>query len=739
MESIKYELKNIGTSVIFLTYQTASDGLWFYQTPLNPGQTRNIWVKPGTLIYTGPESNLQGITAYQVVTQNFASEMPTLCPSPTPTVTPTITPTVSITPTTTVTPTVTETVTPTVTPTVTSTVTPTVTTTVTPTETVTPTPTITPTSTFPFCGIYLNSVSYVNPSTYEWSYDFTNLSNNCDQLFLEFSEDLGITWSATSVGCVSPQVFNVGFELDSATVQFRITQVCNGGETVYSNVKEYPVTPSPTPTSTLTPTPTVTPTFPECGIVLDSITYVSGQIWEYQFTNLVANCNEIFLSYSQDGGDTWSATTAINCTSPQTYDVGENLSGNVLFRITQQCDNQPASTSILGLTINGVEITSYIFNGSIGAGFQATTLYPVTGDTTIDFTSVLGVTTGGTIDIPVTIVIPSGETGGFTQLYLAGYDYNSLDGSILLTNLTYTGTGTFSFASNPIFNASPTPTPTPTITPTPTVTETLTPTPTVTQTQTPTETPTMTPTETLTPTPTETLTPTPTETPTMTPTPTITPTSPLQVFNITYDVLDVYVACSGLGTPITLYAFDPLFDQNTNYYNDPSGIVTIDLSGFYKNGGDVVQLNSTGQIISSFNLCSALPSPTPTPTETPTQTPTQTPTMTPTATFGYYTYSLGTGSTESLACNGFYSAPNTIYGAVAGGIGPNDGEYLFTDTILNTLAPNGYYSNGTAWFLVSGGLGQITSSSPNGCIPLITATPTPTTTTTPTPTPTPIP
>jgi hypothetical protein len=734
MESTKYELKNIGTSIIFLTYQTASDGLWFYQIPLNPGQKRTIWVKPGTLIYTGPESNLQGITTYQVVTQNFASEMPTLCPSPTPTVTPTITPTVSITPTTTVTPTVTETVTPTVTatitPTVTETVTPTPTITATVTETVTPTPTLTqtPTSTFPYCGIHLDSVNYISPTTYEWEYHFTNLPINCNQLFLEFSEDGGVNWSATTAGCYTPQIFNVGFELDG-TVLFRITQVCDDLSTVYSNELSYPVTPTPTVTSTLTPTPTVTPTFPECGIVLNDVTYVSGQIWEYQFTNLPGNCEEIFLSYSKDGGNVWSATTAINCSSPQTYDVGEDLSGNVLFRVTQQCPSQPTSSSILGLIINGITITSYIFNGSIGAGFEATSQYPVDSNVTFFFTASLGITSGGTFDITTSVTIPSGQTSGFEQTYWGGENYNDLDGNITLNNVTYyqTGTEVFSIASNPIFNASPTPTMTPTMTPTPTVTETLTPTPTETETPTPTptetltptptETPTETPTNTPTETPTNTPTETPTETPTNTPTPTMTPTptSPLQVFNSTYDVLDVYVACSGLGTPITLYAFDSLFDQNTQFYNDPSGIVTIDLSGFYKNGGDVVQLNSTGQIISSFNLCSALPSPTPTPTVTSTMTPTPTTTLTPTPTIGYYLYSLGTGATFSDACTNFGSSPINIYAPPVGGIGPNDGEYLYTNTLVNVPAPNGYYSNGTGWFLVTGGLGQITSSLPNGC------------------------
>ena len=641
MESIKYELKNIGTSVIFLTYQTASDGLWFYQTPLNPGQKRTIWVKPGTLIYTGPESNLQGITTYQVVTPNFASEMPTLCPSPTPTVTPTITPTTSVTPTVTatvtatVTPTVTATVTPTETLTPTPTITPTETLTPTPTETLTPTPTLTPTSTFPYCGIVLNSVNYISPTTYEWEYDFTNLSINCNQLFLEFSEDNGLNWSATTAGCVSPQTFNVGFELYN-TVLFRITQVCDSGETVYSNELSFPVTPTPTPTSTLTPTPTVTPTFPECGIILDDVTYVSGQIWEYQFTNLVANCNEIFLSYSKDDGDTWSATTAINCTSPQTYDVGENLSGNVLFRITQQCDNQPASTSIIGLTINGVEITSYIFNGSIGAGFQATTLYPVTEEFITDFVAVLGVTTGGTIDIPVTIVIPSGETGGFTQLYLAGDDYNSLDGSITLTGITYTGTGTFSFASNPIFNASPTPTPTMTQTPTITPTVSITPT--------------MTPTETITPTPTETPTPTPPDTQPATPTPTATPTeTPIpelyQSYNysITNNDLDsatgntVYSAYNNNVVVIITdgYNCGNTTIRNFTYSFNAAGssyiswivslITSVPTIGYYQDDVLVtVGLSSTQTVNPTVPCQGVLPTPTPTPTKTTTPTPTPT-------------------------------------------------------------------------------------------------------------------
>ena len=130
--------------------------------------------------------------------------------------------------------------------------------------------------------------------------------------------------------------------------------------------------------------------------------------------------------------------------------------------------------------------------------------------------------------------------------------------------------------------------------------------------------------------------------------------------------------------------------------------------------------------------------PTPTITETPTNTPTTTPTNTPTPTFAYYTYSLGTGATPNEACIAYSSSPTTIYGTVSGGIGPNVGESLYeTPGIpLTDAVPDGYYSNGTAWFLVSGGSGLITSSDPNGCV---TPTPTPTPTTTPTPTGTVIP
>jgi hypothetical protein len=196
-------------------------------------------------------------------------------------------------------------------------------------------------------------------------------------------------------------------------------------------------------------------------------------------------------------------------------------------------------------------------------------------------------------------------------------------------------------------------------------------------------------------------------------------------------------ACES-GVQTELYGFFPLFDDNTQFYNDPSGVVVSDMSGFYSNQLSVIELDSTGAVIGSFNLCSSLATPTPTASSTSTPTPTPTLTQTPTSTFAWYTYSLGTGATANDACLAFSASPQTIYGSIAGGVGPNVGEFLYETTgrPLTDVVPNGFYSNGTAWYQVTGGLGQITSSNPNGCEELVTPTPTPTTTSTPTNTPT---
>ena len=296
-----------------------------------------------------------------------------------------------------------------------------------------------------------------------------------------------------------------------------------------------------------------------------------------------------------------------------------------------------------------------------------------------------------------------------------------------------------------------TPTNTPTISVTPSITASQTQTQTGTAAVTPTQTASQTPTQTQTSTPTQTgtaaVTPTPSVTTSQTPTNTPTPTQVRFAFTI-YSGTTSNEACGQYNSTSTIYGDKAIFDENTIFYNVLSGPTTVDMTGYYNNSQIVVELNSGGIPVGGvYSLCATL-TPTPTQTNTPTntpsntatntQTPTNTPTQTntpsntpsntatntqtptntptPTQTIGYYQYTLGTGSTANLACIDYTSAPNTIYGTVAGGIGPNVGEFLYYNSGLSTPVINGYYSNGIAYYVVTGGLGQITSYDLNGCI-----------------------
>ena len=284
------------------------------------------------------------------------------------------------------------------------------------------------------------------------------------------------------------------------------------------------------------------------------------------------------------------------------------------------------------------------------------------------------------------------------------------ESSIVLVN-----DGAYPITPTPTRTSTPTPTVTPTNTVTPTLTvtttTTVTPTssvtPTVTSTPTSSVTPTVTPT--LTVTPTATVTPTNTLTPTQTPTPTVTPTNALDTFNITSGST-ANVACGG-GLSGVIYAANAAFDTNTQFYNNSNGTVSGNMSGFYSFGGQVVELDAFGAETGGFSSCSVVPSPTPTTTST--STPTPTPTITPTASQTFFVgYSLGTGSTSGAAC---LATPQTVYGAYVDRPQPNIGEYLYDDNALTIPAANGYYSNGVAWWQITGGAGLITATDPNGC------------------------
>jgi len=133
-----------------------------------------------------------------------------------------------------------------------------------------------------------------------------------------------------------------------------------------------------------------------------------------------------------------------------------------------------------------------------------------------------------------------------------------------------------------------------------------------------------------TPTPTVTTTQTPTLTQTITPTPTTTITPTHTRFE--------FVVCSGTtkqescdcsGTT-SIWGDFILYDENSFFYNNSYGPVTIDMNGWYNYSGVTVNIDSSGNTITSFSLCQII---TPTPTKTQTPTPTPTPTLTPDTNF----------------------------------------------------------------------------------------------------------
>jgi hypothetical protein len=294
-----------------------------------------------------------------------------------------------------------------------------------------------------------------------------------------------------------------------------------------------------------------------------------------------------------------------------------------------------------------------------------------------------------------------------------------IDGTYTISPVYTSSVSLINQGAFPPISETATPTPTPSITPsnTPTGTAAVTPTPTNTQTPTNTGTAAVTPTPTNTETPTNTptgtaaVTPTPTDTPSSTSTPT--PTLSRILFSGVYSGSTSLDACGNIGgSLINVYGNNSSFDLVNNFSLNIDGSSPAG-AGYLEYNNYVVEIQSDGDVVAfSYTLCPTL---TPTPTNTPTNTQTPTNTPTPTQTIGYYQYTLGTGLTENDACVDFSGAPNTIYGTVAGGIGPNVGEFLYYNSGLSTPVINGYYSNGTAVYLVTGGSGEITGVDPAGC------------------------
>ena len=310
-------------------------------------------------------------------------------------------------------------------------------------------------------------------------------------------------------------------------------------------------------------TPTPTPTFPLCGVQLNSVDYVSGTTWQYNFVSSV-QCGTLSIQYSTDNLN-WT-TSSGGCTSPRTFDIGIQTD-TIYFRVIQIClSGGPTTSNVITYTFPTPTptvtptITPSITPTITPTPTQFRNFLIANHDT--DGSVVTGITASFSALFNVSYPLSSGSTGnGFLSTNSIGdyltfsitggsnYSINVYENYVLMSG--YTGvppmTETYYltqiigandilyvdiidplFPPTPSNTRTPTPTPTPTITPTNTLTPTPTLTPTNTITPTNTQTPTVTPTNTITPTNTQTPTVTPTNTitptQTQTPTPTVTPT-----------------------------------------------------------------------------------------------------------------------------------------------------------------------------------------------------------------------
>ena len=160
--------------------------------------------------------------------------------------------------------------------------------------------------------------------------------------------------------------------------------------------------------------------------------------------------------------------------------------------------------------IGGLTLEAYYYSGSLIIDYILTSDQSYDKDIRVDFTNVLEVITGTTIEIVTGVTINFGETRGTVQIVFSDYDYNNLTQSSVLSVIEFNDSITntiFNLDSDFIFNTPP-PTVTPTRTPTPTNTSTPTPTATQTPSVTSSQTPTPSITSSSTPTPTPTITPT---------------------------------------------------------------------------------------------------------------------------------------------------------------------------------------------------------------------------------------
>jgi hypothetical protein len=339
-------------------------------------------------------------------------------------------------------------------------------------------------------------------------------------------------------------------------------------------------TPTQTPTKTPTQTPTTTPTAICNAPTLNSVTLISGSLFEYS-NSTPTNCNAITYSYSRDQ-ITWNNDTT-GCVTTRQRDTGEAF-GTWYFRLTQFC----------------------LFGGSANSNIVFYT-YPTptptqTPTNTITPTNTATQTPTQTPTTTTTLTATPTQTATQTQTQTASQTPT--------TTTTLTATPTQTATQTPTQTATQTPTQTASQTPTqtPTTTTTLTSTPTQTASQTPTQTNTNTPTNTATNTATQTSTQTPTNTQTSTNTPTQTSTQ----------------TSTNTPTQTSTPTQTPTQTQTSTPANTPTQTAsqTATITATPTQTQTQTQTPTTTTTLTSTS--------TPTQTSTQTGTPTQTPSHTPT-------------------------------------------------------------------------------------------------------------
>jgi hypothetical protein len=259
-------------------------------------------------------------------------------------------------------------------------------------------------------------------------------------------------------------------------------------------------------------------------------------------------------------------------------------------------DPKPACDIAYGVEI-GLNLLVIIGSGSIKLEYILNTEFPINDTITVEFTHILGTTTGNNILVTSSVSIPPNGISGNTLVTL-GEDFNILNGSSSFENLVVSPSSIsnnidFTFESEFI-----SPTPTPSVT----QTSTLTPTP----------------------------TPSFTSTPTLTPTQTVTPTN-----------LCVEYLTDELGNFILTESGDYIIsERNPCITPTPTPTSTNPCVQYLTDElGNFILTEEGDFIISEINTCvsptptnTSTPTPTPTPsiTSSQTPTPTETPTQTPT-------------------------------------------------------------------------------------------------------------